>query len=414
MFDLANPQKRERLLVVLAGIALCVIVMMVLPGQFGELTRLKNDRENLQAKIDDLKHHDQMASKVKENLTLMMGQALASSGTSGSMAMSSYQSWLIGLASGSGLGNVQLRAQTVPGVKDVYGKIVFTLTGEGRWEHIAEFLRRFHRIDYLHTIASVTPTPVPRNPSTFTVQFRIEVLALPQVNSVNVPGADGANIAITDAERQMLATIRQRAILSAYTPPRPEPPAPSDPPPPPDFPHAPYCVVVGIVWEDGRPRCWIYHRTAERRYFLFEGESFMLDGTSVSIKKIEVEAERIQTAAAGGVYAIRLGKSFDEYDEPTYFLTGIVDANGSPWTPDSVGEPHCVIAHRVELEDANGRTRTREDTSPPLTAEATFPMAEVTATIKSIEPATNQIQLEAAGVVYSIKIGGSFSEFANE
>ena len=413
MFDLSNPQKRERLLVILACVVLCVIVLMVLPGQFRELTSLVKERENLQTKIDDLRHHDQIAGNIQERLTHMTGQALVSTRTAGSMAsmaITRYQSWLIGLASGAGLGNVQVRDSTVPGVKDVYDRFVFTLSGEGRMEQISEFLRRFYRIDYLHTVTSVTPTPAPRSPNMFTVQFRIEVLALPQVNSVNVPGTTGSSISVTDEERQMLAAIRERAILSAYTPPRQEAPTPPPPPPPPDFPHAPYCVVTGIVWSDGRPQCWIYHRTTERKYYLFEGESFMLDGTRVTIKKIEVDAERIQTAAAGGVYAISLGKSFDDYDEPSYFLTGIVDANGNPWTPDSAGDPHCVIVQR--LIDSNNRAR--EIARHLLAAEASFPMAEVVATVRSIEPAANQIQMEVAGVVYTIRVGGVFAEFANE
>ena len=49
-----------------------------------------------------------------------------------------------------------------------------------------------------------------------------------------------------------------------------------------------------------------------------------------------------------------------------------------------------------------------------LSAGETFPMAEVVATVQKIEPENNQIQMEAAGVVYTITIDGSFSEFAEE
>jgi len=427
MFDLSNPQKRERLLVVLAGIALCVVLVMFLPGQFKELTTLAAQKKKFQADIAELERHARMKDEVQERLSGFTSQALPFSvGTprdtaTRNMATGGYQNWLLGLASGSGLGNIQVRANTTPGVRDVYGKDVFTVTGEGRLDQIAEFLRRFHRTDYLHMITGVRPSPAPRNPNLFSVEIKVEALALTQVNSVHVPGTNGATTTVTDEERRMLATIRERAILTEYTPPPPpRPPAPPEPEPDPlpDFLHAPHCVVNSIVMVDGRPQCWIYLRTEEQRYYLFEEEMFTLDETRATIKKIEVGAQRIQVAAAGGVYAIRLGKSFADAEEPTYFLTGIVDANGRPWAATSTGEPHCVIVHEIdiELEDENGRKEIvrRVIARHVLAAGGTFPMAEVTVTIRSVEPAANQIQMEAAGVVYTIRVGRSFSEFSNE
>lgn len=408
MFDLSDPQKRERLLVIFAGIVLCVIVMMVLPGQFGELTRLNNEQEALRTKIDDLKRHDRIKGEVQERLSGLTSLTLASSGTSKNMAESGYQDWLMGLASGAGLGNVRVQNQPAPGVKDIYTKVVFTLNGEGRLDQIAEFLRRFHRTDYLHMITSVTPTSVARNPNMFNIQFRIEVLSLARVDTVNVPSADRATTAITDEERQMLATIRNRAILTEYIPPPPiiDGPNVDTPiiPPPPPFDHTLYCLVYAIVKADGRPQCWIDSRTEGRKFYLFEGQSFVLGTVRATIRKIEVNAERIQVAAEGGIYTIRLGNSFSDAESPSYFLTGIVDANETPWTAESTGEPHCVIIH----ETNDGETKYLLATGGGL------PMAEVVATVRSVEPTANQIQMEAAGVVYTIRVGGSFSEFSNE
>jgi hypothetical protein len=41
-------------------------------------------------------------------------------------------------------------------------------------------------------------------------------------------------------------------------------------------------------------------------------------------------------------------------------------------------------------------------------------MTEVSVAVRNIDPAANQIQIEAAGVVYTIRVGGDFSEFGNE
>jgi len=285
------------------------------------------------------------------------------------------------------------------------------LTGAARLYQIAEFLRRFHRTDYLHMITRVSPSPMSGNPNMFNVTFSIEVLALARVNAVHVPETNGVTTAITDEERQMLATISDRAILSEYTPPPPPQPTPPEPEPSPPFDSTPFCIVTAIVMVDGRPQCWIYDRTAGQMHRLFEGESFITsEGVGATIKKIEVNAQRIQVAAAGGVYAIRLGKSFADAEYPSYFLTAIVDADGNPWTAESTGEPHCVIVHEPEVE----RGRMVEVARHLLAEWDTFPMAEVVVTIRSIEPEASRILMEAAGVEYTISVGGSFSEFSNE
>jgi len=412
MFDLSNPQQRERVLVVIAGIALCFIVMLVLPGQFGELTRLDRQRKNLENSIEDLKRHDRIKDDVRERLRTMESQAIADSGSARNMAELGYQQWLLELARNVGIGgdNAQIRPSTAAGVRDIYNKVVYTLEGEGRLDQIAEFLRRFHRTDYLHLMTNVSPRPSPRNPNVFTVTFRIEVLVLPQVRVNNVPRTDEEITAITDEERQMLATIRERAILSAYTPPPPDPPPPTPTPPRLPFDETPYCVVTAIVMVDDRPQCWINHRPAGRMYHLFEEESFMLEGIRATIKKIEMNAQRIQVAAAGGIYAINLGKSFADAEAPSYFFTGIVEENGNPWTAESVGEPHCVIVHGSL--DGNGNLA--EKVKHVLSAGESFPMAEVSVIVRNIDPVSNQIQMEAAGVVYTIRAGSDFAEFSNE
>ena len=424
MFDISNPQKRERLLVIVAGIALCVIVVMVLPGQFSELTRLQARRAKFQTDIENLERHARNKDEIQKRLLSMERLAFASAlGTPRNMAVSSYQDWLMGLAQGAGLGgagrNVKISDNTAAGVKDIYDKSGFTLESEGRLEQIAEFLRRFHRTDYLHMITSVSPRPMAGNPDVFAVTFKIEVLALPQVRIALVPGADGASIAMNDEERQMMEIIRSRAILSEYAPLRSERREDNEvergPPPPPPFDlHTNFCVVVHIGKVDGRPQCWINHRTEGRMYYLFEGGTFMLDGVEAIIRKIEVDAGRIHVAAAGGVYTIPLGKAFSDTEEPSYFLTDIVDADGNPWTAQSTGEPHCIVVHGLGAF-VGGRLRITEERARYLLAAVeTFPMSKIAVTIRSIEPMENQIQMEAAGAVYIIRVNGSFSEFNNE
>ena len=426
MFDFSDSQKRERLLIVLTGIAFCAIIVVAVPAQFNEITKSRNERDKL---ITDIEDHERDASnkdEIQSRLAAMVNQALVQAPVLTrnstpqerqeklakdrleSQSVSNYQNWLRDLARSSGLGNV-LDA-SLPGtsgnVSGSYKKHTFSITGDGRIDQIAEFLRRFHRTEYLHRIHGVRPQSIQNQPGVFKVTFQVEALSLPQVNEVHTPSSDMDAVPLTDAEMQMLTTIRERAILSEYAPPRPT----IEVPPPPPFDPQPYCYVVAIVQSDSRPQCWIHHRTVGRMYHLFEGGSFMLGNVNCTVKKIEVNAERVQIAAGGGVFAIGVGKSFEEYDESCYFLTGIIDENGEPWTEESVGEPYAVIVHGTET-DNNGITERAKYT---ISAGETFPMAYLACTVIEIQPEANQIQIEAAGAVYTIRIGGSFAEFGNE
>jgi len=226
---------------------------------------------------------------------------------------------------------------------------------------------------------------------------------LPQIDTAHVPGGGMNDAPITDEEKQMLTTITERKILWEYTPPPPPPPVDTVPPPP-RFDHAPYCYVTAILESDGKPQCWINSRTKGEQYCLFEGESFRLGTVPSIVKKIEVKANRIQVAAAGSVFAVRVGKHFDEYDTMCYFVTGIIDENG---------EPRCVIVDGSEIEEGDD-VRLVEKAKYTLSVGETFPMQEVSCTVKSIEPSTKQVQIEAAGTTYTIKVGGCFSEFGGE
>ena len=425
MFDFSDSQKRERLLIILAGIVLCGIVTVAVPAQFHEITRSKNERDKLIADIETHETDARNKDEIQSRLSAMLHQALVQAPVLTrdstpqersersvkialeSRSVSNYQNWLRDLARSSGLGNVlDVSAPGTSGtISGIYKKHTFSITGDGRIEHIAEFLRRFHRTEYLHRIHGVQPRSIQNQPGMFNVRFQVEALSLPQVSEVHTPNGDGDAVPLSDDEVQMLATIRERAILSEYSPPRSN----VEVPPPPPFDPQPYCFVIAIVQADGRPQCWINHRIAGRTYFLFEEGAFMLGNVNCTVKKIEVNGARVQIAAGGGVYAIGVGKSFEEYDEPSYFFTGIVDENDEPWTEDSTGEPRAVIVHGTETD--NGMAERAKYT---LSAGETFPMAYLSGTVASIDPAAHQIQIEAAGVVYTIRTGGSFAEFGNE
>ena len=350
MFDLSNPQKRERFLVIVTGIALFLAAAILAPGQFAEIARKKIDRDRLIKDIENHQRHARNKETIQSRLSAMEGQALTSGTGSGEAALR-YQNWLRDLATGSGLGNPVIGVPSTTGRKEgSYTKHTFTVSGTGRLDQIAEFLRRFHRTEYLHMIQNFQPRPVANQPGMFNVTFRIEALSLPQVSVINVPSIENIP-AMTDEERQTLTDIRNRAILSEYTPPRSsnaENERASVVPPSPPFDEIPYCFVTGVVETDGKPQCWIENRVTGRTYYLFEEGTFTLSGLSDSsppqqqqyrctIKKIDIDTQQIIVDIAGGLYAVRVGKDFDNgeaVESPPEPATGNIDTiKPEPDTP---------------------------------------------------------------------------------
>ena len=314
MLDVSDPKQRERLLVVLAGFVLLFIVLWQIPAHTNTIKRLQHSRNDWLQKIEEHERHSRNKDVIQRRLTAFENQSLAAVNTlPGGEAESGYRFWLNDLATDVGL-NVSATAPpiTTVGVRGPHGysKYTFTITGEGRLDQIAEFLRRFYRTEYLHTIQQMQPQPVQNQPGRFRVTFRIEALSLPQVNSVNMP--DTKNIGADAEETRMLTAIRDRAILSEYSPPNPEPAESRIESAP--FDDIAFCFLDAIVESDGKPQCWINHRTTGRKYYLEEGQSFELAGQQCTIQKIDMDNRRILVEIAGTLYSLRPGENFDQIE----------------------------------------------------------------------------------------------------
>ena len=325
MFDISNPRKRERLLVVLAFAALILAAIVIIPGQFREAQKKTAKRDNYQKDIASYRQTVRNKENIERRLSAFEGQALA---FGNSEALTRYQNWLRDLATSAGIRNASSQNPVrAGGPQGIFTKHTFTLNGTARLEQIAEFLRRFHRTEYLHTIQSVQPRPAGANqPGMFTVMFKIEALSLPQVSSVHIPSSEQEAVPITDEEQKMLTDIRTRAILSEYTPPppvRPDTPAPSSPPPSPPFDEVRYNVVTAVT-DTGTPRCHIRNFITGRVHYLAEGESFYLayvpEGAAAiarmqcTIKKIDAAAQQIHVEAGGGLFSLKCGQNFDDIE----------------------------------------------------------------------------------------------------
>lgn len=309
LFDISSPRKRERLLLVIAGALFLVIVIPVFYHLFGgEITKLRSRRNQLSGQLEKLESEVERQAEIRKRLTDLYSRSLPPGDL---LAQSLYQNWLIDMATDVGIRDKRIDPGSIAPMKDQYKKYTFTLHGKGSLEQIAEFLRRFHKAGYLHLVRKVTPRPI-RASNELEVSITVEALALPQAKPTRMlPRRSESEMAPTETEKTMLRDITQRNLFASYVPPRPAgeapPPVKED-----DFDQAPYCFVTAIVEVDGKFQVWVDLRTEGKRFKLHEGDMFRLGGVRCFVKKIEFD--RVQFEAAGGLYTVKIGQSFAEYE----------------------------------------------------------------------------------------------------
>ncbi|MDR1924510.1 MAG: hypothetical protein LBQ66_09045 [Planctomycetaceae bacterium] len=311
IFDISTQQKRERLLILLAGVVLvCVVVPFCYNFFNTAITKLRQQRATLEESIKKLENEVKDEKQIIERLAILSSQSLPA----GELAKSQYQNWLADTANIAGLRERKIDQGTAVPLKGLYTKYTFRLTCRGTLGQITEFLRRFHRTNYLHLIRKISPEPAKNSPL-MSVTITIEAVSLAKAQAgKTLPVIDKEKLRITEEETKVLKEITERNLFVAYTPPRP--PAPprvdSRPPRPPQFYQAPYCYVTAIVEVDGHLQVWIDHRAAGQKYKLYEGDSFKLENVDCYIDKIEFD--KIHVEADKQKFTIKLGKSFAEYE----------------------------------------------------------------------------------------------------
>jgi hypothetical protein len=316
LFDISTPQKRERLLLVVAGLVFFVVMVPIFYRLFGtEVLTLRKERNRLKNDIEKYENDVKNKTEIKTRLEHFTARSLPSKDD---FAKSLYQNYLMDLAGETGIRENRIDPGSVAVVKTQskthYNKYTFTLHGKGSLEKIAEFLRRFHKADYLHLVRKVSPRPI-KNSRDMDVSITVEALSLPQARSNRtLPVIDRQQLETTDNDKTMLQRITDRSLFSVFVPVQamPEPRRQEEPRPVNRFDQSPYCYVMAVVEVDGKPQVWIDQRTEGKKFRLYEGEMFQLGGVRCYVKKIEFN--RVQFEAAGGLYTIRPGKSFAEYD----------------------------------------------------------------------------------------------------
>jgi hypothetical protein len=317
LFDISTPKKRERFLLIVGGIVLVAVIVPLFYQVFWtDIVKLRTQRNRFKSDIEKLEKDVEQKDAVKKHIDELLATSLPSRDD---FAQSLYQNWLMDLATDVGITEKKLDTGSVATVKSQnkthYKRFTFTLHGKGQLEQVAEFLRRFYNTDYLHLVRKVVPRPV-KNSRLMDVSITVEAISLPLARaSRTLPAVDKKAAELTDADKAAFEHLKDRNLFAAYVPPRPEGERREvvPPPQPPSFDQSPYCYVIAVVEVDSKPQVWVHLRTEGKIYKLFEGEMFRLGTVRCYVKKIDFD--RVQFEAAGGMYSVRVSKSFAEWED---------------------------------------------------------------------------------------------------
>ena len=309
--NLSSPEKREKVLLVVAGIILFFVIGPAAYYYYGaDSAKLNAQRNKLLADLKKLEDDTKNAVEIKRRLEKLTTISLPSND---SVAQSAYQNWLLDQAKTSGLREIKTDQGSISPFKDYYKKFTLTLNGRASLEQLATFLERFQRTDHLQLIRSISIRPL-KESRDMDVAIKVESLALKQAKAATTLAMNDRTDALSpDAQKAIRKTIVDRALFSAYVPPTPpRNDSPLPPPPRNEFEHNPYCYVTAIVEVNGKPQVWVDVRTEAKKYRLYEGEMFRLDGIRCFIKKIEFD--RVVVEAGSELLTIKVGKAFAEYE----------------------------------------------------------------------------------------------------
>lgn len=202
---------REKVLSVGVAVAVSFVV-----GHYG----LQSIRKGMEVKSNEV---DRLRSEISRRETLttngLLDRLKINAALEGSLASNrekaaaDYRSWLITLINDVGLSQSK---QTFIGdttEKGVYRKLKFSITGRGTIENLTKLLYQYYSKNYLHRIAQLKITLVPREPYQLEIGFISEVLALDTASPIQ-PEPTASSHRVTKSITEYNQKIVNRNLFS--------------------------------------------------------------------------------------------------------------------------------------------------------------------------------------------------------
>jgi hypothetical protein len=205
------------------------------------------------------------------------------------LAVTQYRSWLLEAIEQSGLEQANLDSGAPTRFRDLYSRIDFSLRTQGTLSQVTQLLHTFYNADYLHKIRSLSLTPTAEG--NVDVSLTIEALTIPSIASADaLPASPGRADPLPPVDDYHV--IARRNLFR-----------PGDPPT--------ANIKLSAITQDvnQHPQAWLsFLRTGQTR-ILAEGDTVVLEGSSLRVKQIEPEA--VEFEIDGRRQSVRIGHTLE-------------------------------------------------------------------------------------------------------
>ncbi|MDR3109168.1 MAG: hypothetical protein LBU65_05710 [Planctomycetaceae bacterium] len=307
-----STNKRERLLIVIAGIMFLAMMIPLLNYLYGSsVSQMLQKRQVLNDEVSQLERTTR-AKAVREQLAKYQSQSMP---PSEDLATAKYQNWILKLGENAGFSESKVDRGSSRLARGVYKSYVFTYSGKATMKQLVTFLEQFRRYDNLQMIRSVTIKP--SRSDRLDLSLTIETLALDSSPNktfdmkMTQPEPDAKSIA------RMADTIVNRKFFTPYTPPqpsRPQQPPPRPPAEPPYFDPAPYCFVSVTIEKQDKPEVWIDYRTEGQQTRLTIGDKLSIGNVPCIVYEITFKTVGFAVDFGSGegwkLLEVKVGHSF--------------------------------------------------------------------------------------------------------
>ncbi len=279
--------KRERILAFATlAIAGAVLLYFLVAALLAPHKALKTQYNHAAAELLRKQNRVDNGIKATEQLDAWRSRSLPSNPET---ALSLYQNWLLQTARDAGLSTIAIDAVQGRRRPGIFHALGFSLQATASLDELTAFLHRFYQAGHLHQILAMGIVPETRG-TKLSVQMTIEALSLPTADRTDslADSPSSRELATLDTYRK---AIGKRNLFAAHQPPPPPSPntAEASPPPttpPPRFDPAKHAYLTAIVAVGDRQQAWLFARTSDETFKLFEGDTFEIGGAEGKVLRI--------------------------------------------------------------------------------------------------------------------------------
>ena len=327
--------KREKQLLLIAGVLASLVLVPLLYSLYGGTSaRVFQQRKVLREEVQKLEQAVEKKVEIQKKLADYVNQSLPQ----GALIREKYSTLISDLAKQAGFQNLKLSSSSSGASTGVasrtsrssgYQTFSYKLTGTASLEQLTTLLREFYGVELLHLIRSLSIRPLDQS-NRMEISMDIEAIVLDSARRQStIPWLSNPDEGFQQTLADRVRQVNERALFSAYRPPPPpqrveiEPPV--IPPEPPIFTEAMHTIVSFISDVNGFYEVQIDRRLKGDKLRLRVGDRITVDGTDCIVREIRfdritigiVDEEDGADPAEEMLLTIRLGKSFNDFDETT-------------------------------------------------------------------------------------------------